>query len=119
MYFGISLGIAFELSKSGAIVYATGRQTSSRDQVKGAGTLDDLVNEAAEVGGKIIPVLCDHTNDQQVRDLFQQIKQEQDGRLDVLVNNAVANVVVSSIQPGILLYASNQVCGQEHRKEVL
>lgn len=54
-----------------------------------------MVQEAAKEGGKIIPVFCDHTDNQQVKDLFGQIEREQSGRLDVLVNNAVANVMVS------------------------
>ena len=91
-------GISFELAKAGATVYATGRAPSSRDNVTGAGTLDDLVSEAKAVGGTVIPVFCDHTNDEQIKKLFEQIKAEQNGRLDVLVNNAVANVVVSYFQ---------------------
>ena len=39
---------------------------------------------------------CDHSNDQDVEKLFTKIKKEQDGRLDILVNNAFAGVNVST-----------------------
>ena len=37
-------------------------------------------------------MIVDHSNDEQVRDLFEKIKKDNDGRLDVLVNNAYAGV---------------------------
>lgn len=60
--------------------------------------MDDLVQEAAKEGGKIVPVFCDHTNNDDVKALFGQIEREQNGRLDLLVNNAVANVMVSFLE---------------------
>ena len=39
-------------------------------------------------GGKCIPVQCDHSNEEEIEKLFEKIKSEQDGQLDVLVNNA-------------------------------
>lgn len=45
-----------------------------------------------ERGGSCIPVRCDHSNDQDVEQLFAQIKREQDGQLDLLVNNAYSGV---------------------------
>ena len=41
---------------------------------------------------KGIAVVCDHSKDDQVEALFERIKQENNGRLDVLVNNAYAGV---------------------------
>ena len=32
--------------------------------------------------------MCDHSKDKDVEKLFKQIAQEQDGQLDILVNNA-------------------------------
>lgn len=49
--------------------------------------------------GKCIPVKCDHGNDEEVKELFDKVSKEQNGRLDVLVNNAYAGVQVS--QPKI------------------
>jgi NAD(P)-dependent dehydrogenase (short-subunit alcohol dehydrogenase family) len=41
-----------------------------------------------------VPVQCDHENDQDVFNLFERIKSEQNGRLDILVNNAYKAVTV-------------------------
>ncbi len=48
-----------------------------------------------ERGGKCIPVQCDHSKDEDIRNLFEQIKRDQDGQLDVLVNNAYSAVQVT------------------------
>jgi len=45
-------------------------------------------------GGKCIPIQCDHSKDEDIQRLFDQIKSEQNGRLDVLVNNAYSAVSV-------------------------
>ena len=39
-------------------------------------------------GGRCIIVPCDHSRDDDVDILFEQIRKEQDGRLDILINNA-------------------------------
>lgn len=49
-------------------------------------------------GGDCVPVICDSTNEKEIEDLFDRIKREQNGRLDILVNNAYAGVHVSSTQ---------------------
>lgn len=41
-----------------------------------------------------MPVVCDSTKDTDIEELFEQIKREQNGRLDILVNNAYAGVQV-------------------------
>merc|ERR1712088_1032759 len=54
---------------------------------------DKLKECAAEIqkrGGKAIPVSVDHSDDSQVVKLFERIKSENDGKLDVCVNNAYA-----------------------------
>ena len=38
---------------------------------------------------------CDHGKDDQVEKVFEKIKNEQNGKLDILVNNAYAGVSVS------------------------
>uniref|UniRef100_A0ABM0MA79 Dehydrogenase/reductase SDR family member 1-like n=1 Tax=Saccoglossus kowalevskii TaxID=10224 RepID=A0ABM0MA79_SACKO len=55
--------------------------------------------QVEERGGTCIPVKCDHTDDKQVEELFDKINKEQNGRLDLLVNNAYAAVKTLS-QPG-------------------
>ena len=47
-----------------------------------------------ESSGQCIPVKCDHGNDEQVKQLFDKVSREQNGRLDVLVNNAYKAVPV-------------------------
>lgn len=47
-----------------------------------------------ERGGKCVPVVCDSTKDNDIEAFFERIKQEEKGRLDILVNNAYAGVQV-------------------------
>ena len=47
-----------------------------------------------ESSGQCIPVKCDHGNDKEVKQLFDKVSREQNGRLDVLVNNAYKGVKV-------------------------
>ena len=92
---GIGKGIARGLIEQGCTVYITGR------------SLDDKACTEPSIGGTLIStalelnginndsknlchiVACDHNNDTQVELLINQIKNEQ-GRLDILVNNAFA-----------------------------
>ena len=47
-----------------------------------------------------MPVVCDSSQESEVRNLFEQVDREQQGRLDVLVNNAYAGVqVLFELQP--------------------
>ncbi|XP_020791687.1 dehydrogenase/reductase SDR family member 1 isoform X2 [Boleophthalmus pectinirostris] len=80
---GIGKGIALQLSEAGATVYITGRCEK---------TLNECAAEVIERGGNCVPVKCDSTKDQDIEELFEQIKREQHGRLDILVNNAYAGV---------------------------
>lgn len=80
---GIGRGIALQLSEAGATVYITGRQED---------TLKQTAAQVKERGGNCVPVICDSTNDKEIEDLFERIKSEQNGRLDILVNNAYAGV---------------------------
>lgn len=61
------------------------------------GTLKETADEITARGGRGVPVVCDHSKDDQVKALFEQIKKEQ-GRLDVLVNNAYSAVNVSGMR---------------------
>uniref|UniRef100_A0A3P9KEQ6 Dehydrogenase/reductase (SDR family) member 1 n=2 Tax=Oryzias latipes TaxID=8090 RepID=A0A3P9KEQ6_ORYLA len=80
---GIGRGVALQLSEAGATVYITGRQEK---------TLKQTAAEVSERGGKCVPVICDSTKDKDIEELFERIKRDQDGRLDLLVNNAYAGV---------------------------
>lgn len=94
---GMGKGIALALAEHGATVYVTGRTVSA-----GAHPLPGTVGETAAAvdqrGGKGVAVQVDHADDAQVAALFAQVKREQ-GRLDVLVNNAIA-IPAELTQPG-------------------
>ncbi|XP_053126649.1 dehydrogenase/reductase SDR family member 1 [Hemicordylus capensis] len=80
---GIGKGIALQLSEAGATVYITARHREALEKV------------AAEVqgrGGRCVPVVCDSSQEEEVAALFERIRKEQAGRLDVLVNNAFSGV---------------------------
>ncbi len=88
---GAGKGIAHGLAAEGVIVYITGRSsTTATATLRGetlAGTLEQTATEIEAAGGTAIPVTCDHTDDVQTRALFERVQREQ-GRLDILVNNA-------------------------------
>ena len=89
---GLGKGIALQLGENGATVYITGRTLESQ---KGTGMEGSLLETASAVearGGTCIPVQCDHSKDEEVERLFDKINREQEGRLDVLVNNAYSAV---------------------------
>lgn len=80
--------IASVLGEEGATVYVTGRSVRSDSTSDFAGdSIDDTAEIVTQRGGVGIPVRVDHNKDEQVKALFERIQQEQ-GQLDVLVNNA-------------------------------
>ncbi|CAD5223893.1 unnamed protein product [Bursaphelenchus okinawaensis] len=85
---GIGKGIAVALGEAGATVYVTGRKPENAEKVATATTLQQVADEITQKGGKGIAVYCDHGNAQDVQKLFERIDKEQDGQLDILVNNA-------------------------------
>ncbi len=84
---GAGKGIAEALGATGATVYVTGRSQKEGDSPL-PGTVYATAEEITRRGGKGIAVICDHSDDEQVKALFQQVEQEQ-GRLDILINNAI------------------------------
>ena len=88
---GIGRGIAVQLGQAGATVYITGRSVDK---------LQECAQEIEKRGGKAVPVAVDHSKDDEVKDLFERIKTENNGRLDVLVNNAYAGVDMISRNAG-------------------
>ena len=85
---GIGRGIALALADEGATVYVTGR-TVTPGSYPLPGTVGETAAEVDRRGGKGVAVQVDHADDAQVAALFDQVKREQ-GRLDILVNNAIA-----------------------------
>jgi NAD(P)-dependent dehydrogenase (short-subunit alcohol dehydrogenase family) len=89
---GAGRGIALELGAAGATVYVTGRSrkdgvVTSKTSAPLPLTVDETARLVTEAGGRGIPVYCDHTRDDEVKAVFDQIERE-GGRLDLLVNNA-------------------------------
>jgi NAD(P)-dependent dehydrogenase (short-subunit alcohol dehydrogenase family) len=88
-------GIACVLGERGATVYVTGRSVRGQPTTLGRpGTIDDTAEEVTARGGTAIAVRCDHTDDVQVEAVFDRIRGEQ-GRLDLLVNNAWSGYEIS------------------------
>lgn len=87
---GIGKGVAEALGAAGATVYVTGRTEHSKDAtVPLPGTIYETAALVTQAGGTGVAIRCDHSNDDQVREVFDQIRSEH-GQLDVLVNNAWA-----------------------------
>jgi NAD(P)-dependent dehydrogenase (short-subunit alcohol dehydrogenase family) len=85
---GVGRGVALALGAAGATVYVTGRSQREGDAAL-PGTVFKTANDVTAAGGCGIPVVCDHADDAQVQSLFERVKREH-GRLDVLVNCAIA-----------------------------
>jgi NAD(P)-dependent dehydrogenase (short-subunit alcohol dehydrogenase family) len=89
---GVGKGVALELGAAGATVYVTGRSKSEGDGPKVfdetlPGTVFQTADEVTAAGGKGIAVALDHNDDAAVEALFKRVQSEQ-GKLDLLVNNA-------------------------------
>ncbi|XP_040576823.1 dehydrogenase/reductase SDR family member 1 [Lepeophtheirus salmonis] len=80
---GIGKGIAVQLGGSGATVYITGRSNTD---------LKLTANEIKSRGGNPIVVQMDHSRDEDIERLFNRVRNEQNGKLDLLVNNAYSGV---------------------------
>lgn len=83
---GAGAGIAHALGEHGCTVYVTGRTDKPGDTTL-AGTIHETAARVTAAGGTGIAVRVDHSDDEQVRELFARIAQEH-GRVDILVNNA-------------------------------
>ena len=83
---GVGKGVALGLGEAGATVYVTGRTVTP-----GAlpGTIAETAAQVTALGGRGVAVRCDHAVDAEVEALFARVDADE-GRLDVLVNNAFA-----------------------------
>ncbi|MGH3380480.1 MAG: SDR family oxidoreductase [Actinoallomurus sp.] len=85
---GAGRGMAVELGAAGATVYVTGRTTKeSRSPLGRAETIEDTARLVTEAGGHGIAVRCDHMVPDDVRAVARRIEDEQDGRLDILIDD--------------------------------
>jgi len=80
---GVGKGIAVALGAAGMRVYCTGRSGAGRLTYAAlGGTVEQTAAAVTAAGGAGVPVVCDHTDDEQVRAVFGGLD-----RIDVLVNN--------------------------------
>ncbi|MCD9022192.1 SDR family oxidoreductase [Cohnella silvisoli] len=85
---GAGRAIAMMLGAAGATVYGTGRSVRGNPSDIGRNeTIEETAELVSQQGGKGIPVQVDHTVEEQVKALFERVKVEQDGKLDILVND--------------------------------
>ena len=83
---GVGRGIAIALGSHGYTVYVTGRTQQAGESAWG-GTIHDTAAAITAAGGKGVPARVDHRDDDEVEALFARVHEEE-GRLDILVNNA-------------------------------
>ncbi len=92
---GCGKGVALVLGENAWTVCLTGRSVRGQPTTLGRpGTIDDTAEQVTARGGTSIAIQCDHTDDKQVMGVFDRINAEQ-GRLDLLVNNAWSGYEVS------------------------
>ncbi|MCY7482878.1 SDR family oxidoreductase [Paenibacillus alvei] len=85
---GAGRGIAAMLGEAGATVYCTGRSTRAvQSDMQRTETIEDTAEIVAAYGGIGIPVQVDHTKEDEVKALFEKVRNEQNGRLDILAND--------------------------------
>lgn len=85
---GAGRAIAIELGAAGATVYCTGRSTRGvpSDLQRGE-TIDETAELVTARGGTGIAVRVDHSQPDAVAAFFQRVATEQQGQLDLLVND--------------------------------
>lgn len=85
---GAGRGIAVSLGEAGATVYCTGRSTRENPSVMNRPeTIEETAERVTACGGVGIAARVDHSVENQVKAFFERVQDEQNGRLDVLVND--------------------------------
>jgi NAD(P)-dependent dehydrogenase (short-subunit alcohol dehydrogenase family) len=85
---GAGRGISVALGEAGATVYVTGRSTRGNPSpMARPETIEETAELVSAAGGRGIAVRTDHTVPEEVEALVARIAEEQDGRLDLLVND--------------------------------
>lgn len=85
---GAGRGIAVMLGEAGATVYVTGRSVRGNQSDLGRReTIEETAEMVTAAGGEGIAVRVDHTVKEEVKALFARIGAEQNGQLDLLVND--------------------------------
>ncbi len=86
---GVGKGIALGLAEAGAVVYITSRakENNNMPEFLKETSIYKTAEEIKKLGGIALPYMCDHSKDEETELLFKRVMREQ-GRLDILVNNA-------------------------------
>lgn len=85
---GAGRAIAVSLGLAGARVYVTGRSSRGHPATPGRPeTIDETARMIRDAGGVASAIRVDHTDESQVRRLFDRVRREQRGQLDILVND--------------------------------
>lgn len=85
---GAGRGMALALGAAGATVYCTGRTTRTQQSDLGRSeTIDETAEMVTAKGGNGIAIRVDHTKEDEVKALFERINREQNGQLDILIND--------------------------------
>lgn len=85
---GLGRAIAVTLGAAGATVYCTSRSVRGNPSDIGrAETVDETAELATAAGGRGIAMRVDHTEEPQVRALFERIGDEQGGRMNMAIND--------------------------------
>ncbi len=85
---GIGRASAVAMAESGAEVVVTSRTSAQ---------LDETVDQIRAQGGKATSIVCDISDPGAVRDLNEQLL-EDNGKIDILVNNAAISPIVKGIE---------------------
>jgi NAD(P)-dependent dehydrogenase (short-subunit alcohol dehydrogenase family) len=76
------------LGEAGATVYCTGRSVKGNPSpINRPETIEETAEMVTAHGGVGLWAQVDHTQPDQVEALFERVRREQDGHLDILVNN--------------------------------
>ena len=81
---GLGRAIALEYAQQGARVVICARSQSPTGL---SGTIDETAKDIQDLGGDVLPIYCDVSDEAQVHNMVSQVM-EQYGQIDVLVNNA-------------------------------
>lgn len=89
---GAGRAMALALGEAGAVVYCTGRSTRAQaSDMARSETIDETAElvtaRGAASGGRGLAVRVDHTREDEVQGLFARVAAEQDGQLDILIND--------------------------------
>jgi NAD(P)-dependent dehydrogenase (short-subunit alcohol dehydrogenase family) len=114
---GAGRGIACMLGEAGATVYCTGRSVRGKSATKNRPeTIEETAEMVSARGGNGIWAQVDHSDSEQVKSLFERVKQEQKGQLDILVNDMTGDAnmefkpfVEHSLEKGLLVLENGSI----------